>query len=250
MGRVGETRPGWFRRARVGARVWRRRLRRWERRLIRNAVFVLVEPSIPAPEQESFAGTPVSHVELNLTGGVTARAVLVSAGLHILLVTTPAPDWLGSPGMARPIDVALEQEEPALATSHVLPPIYPRRMPQRQPSPGGREGEPLPPRGAEAVQPQTIVSTPPNPNHPRQTLLQQFAHERLRATPPETRLPNMVLPEDPAAAPMSEIDLNRLRVPGAPLDPSGPPRAPSPPRPRRDSSQLSLRPAKPANPVP
>lgn len=242
MGRRWKSALPTVRRARISGRVWRWRLRRWERRLVRNAAFVLAEPSIPAPEPQAF-------YELNLTGGATARAVLISTGLHILLMTAPVPEWLATLGIVEPQPAEIEAEPTQLATSNVLPPIYPRRMPKSEPSPGGREGEPLPPRGAESVQPQTIVSTPPNPNHPRQTLLQQFPRQRLRA-PPETRLPNMVLPDDPAATPMPEIDLQRLRVPGAPLDTSGPPRALSPPRPRRDTSQLSLRMAKPANPIP
>ena len=243
MGRVGESTPSWQRRARVSWKVWRRRLRHWERHLVRNAVFVLFEPSLPAPEPNAF-------YELNLTGGVTARTVLISAGLHILLMSTPAPAWLATLGVGEREPTEAEIEAQQLATSHVLPPIYPRRMPKREPSPGGREGEPLPPRGAERVQPQTIVSSPPNPNHPRQTLLQQLVRARPRPAPSDVRLPNMVLPDDPAATPVPEIDLGRLRVPGAPLDTSGPPRAPALPRPRRDASQLSLRAAKPANPIP
>ncbi len=243
MGRGWKSAFPTVRRARTTWRVWRWRLRCRVRQIGRNATFVLFEPGLPAPEPQAF-------YELNLTGGATARAVLISTGLHIFLMTAPLPEWFAELGIAiQPPTAALEAEPQQLATSNVLPPIYPRRMPKREPSPGGREGEPLPPRGAESVQPQTIVSTPPNPNHPRQTLLQQFPRQPRRAAP-ETRLPNMVLPDDPAATPMPEIDLQRLRVPGAPLDSSGPPRAPAPPRPRRDTSQLSLRAAKPANPIP
>jgi TonB family protein len=84
-----------------------------------------------------------------------------------------------------------------------------------------------------------IVSTPQDPNHPRQTLLQQLARQRVRV-PQDLKLPNMVIPPDPQAAPTTQIDLSRLRVPNAPVDMSGPPRAPQAPRPKRNASQLAL----------
>ena len=232
MESVGERHSYSYRWARANLRLLRRRLRFWERYQIRNLVLVLFEPNLPAADPEAFGP------ELNLTGGATARALFYSAGLHILLVTTPLPDSLGT-FLASSAEPQAEIEETSLATSHVLPPIYPRRMPKSRPSPGGREGQPLPPLGAEAPARQVIVSTPPQPNHPRQTLLQQFGRERVRVAQ-DLKLPNMVLPPDPQAAPASQIDLSRLRVPNAPVDMSGPPRAPQALRPKRSAAQLAL----------
>ncbi|HXE76246.1 MAG TPA: TonB family protein [Candidatus Xenobia bacterium] len=228
---VGERHSDTFRWARTNLRLLRRRVQLWERRQVRNLVLVLFEPDPPA-DPDPFGP------ELDLSGGLTLRTIVCSAGLHVLLVTTPLPEFLAAlipqSAQAQP-----ELEEAQLATSRVLPPIYPRRMPKSRPNPGGKEGQPLPPLGAEARAQQTIVSTPKDPNHPRQTLLQQFGRERLRV-PQNVNLPNMVIPPDPQATPVGQIDLSRLRVPNAPVDPNGSPRAPPVLRPRRNIAQLAL----------
>ena len=234
MESVGERHSYSYRWARANLRLWRRRLRFRERRLIRNLVLVLFEPGLPAADPDAFGP------ELNLTGGATARTLVFSAGLHLLLVTTPLPEFLSAYLVGPPAAPPPEIGETQLATAHVLSPIYPRRMPKSKPSPGGKEGRPLPPPGAETPARQTIVSTPAEPNHPRQTLLQQFGRERVRIPQQDLKLPNMVLPPDPQAVPTSQVDLSRLRVPNAPVDLSGPARAPVPPRPKRSSSQLAL----------
>ncbi len=230
---VGERHSYSYRWARANLRLARRRLRFWELHQIRNLVLVAFEPNLPAADPEAFGP------ELNLTGGAPARALLYSVGLHVLLVTTPLPDYLGT-FLASGAEPQPEVEDTQLATSHVLPPIFPRRMPKTRPSPGGKEGQPLPPPGAETPARQVIVSTPQEPNHPRQTLLQQFGRERVRVQLRDLKLPNMVIPPDPQAVATSQVDLSRLRVPNAPVDMSGPPRAPLVPRPKRNAAQLAL----------
>ncbi|HSC77366.1 MAG TPA: hypothetical protein VLB32_02285, partial [Candidatus Acidoferrales bacterium] len=229
---VGERHSYSYRWARANLRLLRRRLRHWERYQVRNLVLVLFEPNLPTADPEPFGP------ELNLTGGATVRALFYSASVHVLLVSTPLPDYLLA-SFAGAAPVQPEVEDARLATSNVLPPIFPRRMPKSRPSPGGKEGQPLPPLGAEARAQQVIVSTPQDPNHPRQTLLQQLARQQVRV-PQDLKLPNMVIPPDPQAAPTSQIDLSRLRVPNAPVDMGGPPRAPQAPRPKRNASQLAL----------
>jgi hypothetical protein len=146
---VGERHSYSYRWARANLRLLRRRLRQWERYQIRNMVLVLVEPGLHTPDPEEFIGTPLSPIELNLTGRTTIRALFYSASLHVLLVSTPLPDYLLA-SFAGAAPVQPEVEDARLATSNVLPPIFPRRMPKSRPSPGGTEGQPLPPLGAEA----------------------------------------------------------------------------------------------------
>jgi len=171
--------------------------------------------------------------------GWPARAFVASVGFHIAFILMPLPAFLTRPPI-RPAafeTVRIEYDLQWTGTSRVLPPISPAPDPRRPPSPGGEENQPLPPPGADSLQPQTIVSNPPQPNHPTQTLLQQFALEKARVEVGELRLPNMVLPA--VAAPAPELDLRRLRIPDAPLDLAGPPQNAQPPRPR-SRAELAL----------
>ena len=168
-----------------------------------------------------------------------SKVLLLSLTLHVLFLVLPLPEFLTRPP-ARPSALSLARIEYDLqwvGNSRVLPPISPAPQRKPKPSPGGREKEPLPPPGADVVQEQTIVSSPPEPNHPTQTLLQQFGLEKARVQAAEVKLPNMVIP--PASAPATEIDLRRLRVPGAPVDLTGPPAAPVVPRPK-SRAELAL----------
>lgn len=168
-----------------------------------------------------------------------SKVLLLSLTLHLLFLVLPLPEFLTRPP-ARPSAlnmVRIEYDLQWMGNSRVLPPISPTPQRKPEPSPGGQEEEPLPPPGAEVVQAQTIVSTPPEPNHPTQTLLQQFGLEKARVQTAEVKLPNMVIP--PASAPATEINLRRLRVPGAPVDLTGPPAAPVIARPKT-SAELAL----------
>jgi len=168
-----------------------------------------------------------------------SKVLLLSLTLHVLLLVLPLPEFLTRPP-ARPSAlnmVRIEYDLQWMGNSRVLPPISPTPRRKPEPSPGGRENQPLPPPGAEVIQAQTIVSTPPEPNHPTQTLLQQFGLEKARVQTAKVKLPNMVIPA--ASAPAAEIDLRRLRVPGAPVDLTGPPAAPVVPRPK-SSAELAL----------
>ncbi len=169
---------------------------------------------------------------VELPRGITGQSLVLSLSLHLFLLVTPLPDFLTSfLAPPKPETVALAEPAKWLSNSRVLPPIYPTRRARRRPSPGGKPNQPLPPLGAEVTQRQAVVSTPAQPNHPTQTLLQQFALDKARVETRNLKLPNMVLP--PGPAPVPEIDLRRLRVPNAPLDLSGPPQAPVVPRPQR-----------------
>jgi protein TonB len=168
-----------------------------------------------------------------------SKVLLLSLTLHVLFLVLPLPEFLTRPP-ERPSAlsmVRIEYDLQWMGNSRILPPISPTPRPKPEPSPGGQEDEPLPPPGAEVVQAQTIVSSPPEPNHPTQTLLQQSGLEKARVQTAEVKLPNMVIP--PASAPATEIDLRRLRVPGAPVDLTGPPAAPVVPRPK-SSAELAL----------
>ncbi len=168
-----------------------------------------------------------------------SKVLLLSLTLHVLFLVLPLPEFLTRPP-ARPAalsTVRIEYDLQWMGNSRILPPISPTPQRKPEPSPGGQEDEPLPPPGAEVIQAQTIVSSPPEPNHPTQTLLQQSGLEKARVQTAEVKLPNMVIP--PASAPATEIDLRRLRVPGAPIDLTGPPATPVVPRPK-SSAELAL----------
>jgi len=189
------------------------------------------------PSAEPLAKTQLHTVQLSR--GLTGRSLGFSFGLHILFLATPLPVFLTLPGQRPGVEmVKIENDLQWVPTSRVLPPITPTRRAGKRPSPGGKANQPLPPLGADSKQRQAIVSTPPKPNHPTQTLIQQFALDKTRVDARRLRVPNMVTPPGPAPTP--EIDLRRLRIPDAPVDLSGPPRAPLPPRPK-SRAELALR---------
>lgn len=198
------------------------------------------------PEAKAEPETQLHTVQL--TRGLTGRSFAISACAHILFLVTPLPAFLALPGQRPAVQMAkIENDLQWVPTSRVLPPITPARRASKRPSPGGKPNQPLPPLGAQSKQRQAIVSTPPNPNHPTQTLLQQFALDNARVDTRRVRVPNMVLPPGPAPTP--QIDLRRLRIPNAPVDLSGPSSAPLPPRPR-SRAELALRERKLENLLP
>jgi len=174
--------------------------------------------------------------------GWPARALAASVALHVLFVFVPLPEFLkrapAAPAGLRA--VRLEYDLRWAGNARFLPPIAPKRAAKRTASLRGKKEQPLPPRsiGADARQAQTIVSDPPEPNHPRQTLLTQLGLEKVRVPVRDLHLPNMVIPPSPAAAPAPELDLRRVRAPAA-VNVPGAAAAPQPPRPKL-RSQLAL----------
>jgi TonB family protein len=207
--------------------------------------FVETVAAVREPMAELPETLPPAFRDAAVGRHVPQRSVGISATLHLLLIVLPVPAFLTQ---APPRSTAelpkIEFDLQWAGTSPVLPPISPPRAPKRKPSPGGKPNEPLPPLGAERQQPQTIVSTPADPNHPTHTVIRQNALEG-RLTPRELKLPNMVIPPAPNPVEMSELDLRRMRVPGAPLDLSGPPQAPQ--RRLRRAEELKLAPTDPKN---
>ena len=199
-------------------------------------VRVLREPLPALPEEATEPAFRDADVRLNQS---RRRELLASVALHALFLSLPVPEILTQPPAYKPTFTTVRLDVRWTGTSPVLPPISPRPRPERKPGPGGQEGQRLPPPGADIVSPQVIVSNPPQPNHPSQTLLQQFGLEKTRVQAPEVRLPNMVIPASPDAAPTAQVDLKRMRVPDAPLDLSGPPRLGLPPRPK-SGAELAL----------
>jgi len=211
---------------------------RWERR--GRALFgKLLILHAPLPALPEGAGRSAFR-DADVNPGRPPRALAVSVAAHILFLITPLPELLTRPPAHQPqfTTVRVEYDLRWTGTSPVLPPISPTPARDRS-GPGGAENEPLPPPGALSASAQTIVSNPPQPNHPTQTLLQQFGIERARVSAPDVRLPNMVIPPSADAAPTPEVNLNRLKVPDAPFDLTGPPRSPVLPRPK-SRAQLAL----------
>jgi len=194
-------------------------------------VRVLLEPLPPFPDEVTTPAFRDADVPLTQS---RQRELLISVALHVLFLSLPVPEFLNRPPAYKPTftTVRLEYDVRWTGTSPVLPPISPTPRPERKPGPGGQEGQPLPPPGADIVSPQIVVSNPPQPNHPTQTLLQQFGLEKSRVQAPDVQLPNMVIPPSAEAAPTAQVDLKRMRVPDAPLDLTGPPRSGLPPRPK------------------
>lgn len=207
--------------------------------------FVETVAAVREPVAELPESMPPAFRDAAVGRHVPGRSVGVSMTLHVLALVLPLPAFLTAPASRSALDLPkIEYDLHWAGTSPVLPPISPPRTAKRAPSPGGKPNEPLPPRGAERQQPQTIVSTPAEPNHPTHTVLRQNAMEK-RLAPQELKLPNMVIPQTPNPVQSSELDLRRMRVPGAPLDLSGPPQAPK--RLLRKAAEISLAPTDPKN---
>lgn len=154
------------------------------------------------------------------------RALALSAALHALFVFVPLPGFLTrAPQVPAGLRAARIEYDLRWTGARLLPPIAPPRHTQKKISVSGKKAPP-PRRGADVQQAQTIISNPPEPNHPRQTLLTQFGLEK-RVAPRDVHLPNMVIPPSPAAAPLAELDLRRLRAAATPTT------TPLPPRPKK-----------------
>lgn len=171
------------------------------------------------------------------------RALAASLVLHGLFVVMPLPAFLtrAPAPPAALAQVRIEYDLSWAGGSKLLPPIAPARQLRaaRRPSPPGPKDQPSPRPGADAVLPQTIVSRPAEPNHPRQTLLTEFSLDKSRVVRHNLGLPNMVIPPAAPAAPTPQVDLRRLRGPGTLLDPNGTLRAALPPPPK-SKGELAL----------
>ena len=177
----------------------------------------------------------------SLSRGLSGRALVLSTALHVLVMVTPSPAFLAaSPQPSPPPTLRIELDLEGSSAAAVLPPIFPVRHANEQPSPGSEENQPLPVRGAERAQPQTIVSDPPEPNHPRQTLLRPQALEATRLQVPDVRLPNVVILPALDAGSILPVSANRLPVSRATPGLPGAIRAPMPPRPR-SAAELALK---------
>ncbi len=196
-------------------------------------------------------GAATAFRDAHVRGITPSQAWLLSGLLHVLFLVVPLPAFLTRPPARNPSlqAVRIEYDLKWVGNSRVLPPISPTPRRRPQPAPGGQENQPLPPPGADTPAPQTIVSNPPEPNHPTQTVIRQLGLENARVRAPEVRLPNMVIPSVPNPPVATSLDLTRMRVPGAPVDSSGPPQAPLAPPPK-SRAELALEGAKLVNVVP
>lgn len=185
-------------------------------------------PVLPARAAlTAFQAEPVAR-------GWPGRALAISLGLHALLVVVPLPQFLTRPPARQTAlnRIRIEYDLRWAGKSKVLPPIAPIRRPKGRSRPAVRNNEPR--RGADGVQPQTIVSNPPQPNHPRQTLLTEFGLETPRPQVGVPHLPNLVIPP---ALQMPRLDPARARPARVALNLGG--ATPLPPRPQ-SASELAL----------
>lgn len=175
-----------------------------------------------APQPRLPAG-PAAFSLLRIGRRWLIRGLLASAGLHLLVATLPLPEFLTRapappPAFSR---IRIEYDLKWAAHSKVLPPLAPtaRLKPTRPRTPKA----PRPAARPELSPPQVIASLPAEPNHPRQTLLTESGLESARLRADDIRLPNLVIPPAPRAAPLPTVDLSELRLapalsvlPGAP----------------------------------
>ncbi|MFQ5694902.1 MAG: TonB family protein [Terriglobia bacterium] len=164
------------------------------------------------------------------------RAFVASIAWHIAFVVFPWPESLFAPPAPSADDVVRIEFDLSWSDKPlVLPAITPR--PQTKRSPSAPPEQPAPPRPADTRAPQTIISDPPAPNHPTQTIVRPLALEDIRARAQNLELPNLVIPSPPTAAP--EVQLRPERLPDAPL---GPRTTPDPVVPRPlTPAELALR---------
>src|SRR3990172_7727374 len=220
----------------MGGRATPQLLVEWaDRRVEFGAGLGVLRTALPVLPPQSALATFRADV---VARGWPARALGASLALHALFVVVPLPEFLrrASPAPAGLRTVRLEYDVRWAGNARLLPPLTPKRAAKRPASLAGKREKPLPRRGADIRQPQIIVSDPPAPNHPRQTLLTQFGLEKVRVPPRDFRLPNMVIPPSPQAAPARALALPRRR---APLAAPGAPATPPPPRPKL-ASKLTL----------
>jgi len=136
--------------------------------------------------------------DVGLRGLIPGRALVLSVALHVLLLILPLPHFLKQPPKRLlASSIRIEYDLRWAPATPFLPAIAPSRLPGKKLATGSKPQEALPAKGkgAEAYNPQTIVSNPPQPNHPRQTLLTQFATKTLRLR--QLELPNIVIPPAP-----------------------------------------------------
>ncbi|MFQ5927547.1 MAG: energy transducer TonB [Terriglobia bacterium] len=153
--------------------------------------------------------------DARLSSWLPGRALLLSVLLHVLVIVTPLPGFLTAPPRPLGPDTLIIAYDLKWASNTLLLP----RIAPTQPSEPEKKKEPPGP-AAEADSPQTIVSNPPQPNHPTQTLLAEFWAKTLRA--PALRLPNIVIPPAPELKPapslLASLAFSPLLTPARPGD--------------------------------
>jgi len=134
------------------------------------AVFAGPRPDNPWPSPPTFRA---AWVRPHFPG----RSMLASVLWHILLINISIPlghlagNWVKPERKLLPPRIEITWYGPAQDLS---PLVAPAPSPRR--SPPGMPTKPLPPRGAQALHPDaTILSLPPVPSSPRQTLIQPTA---------------------------------------------------------------------------
>ncbi len=157
--------------------------------------------------------------EARLSGWLPRRALMLSVVLHLLAVVLPLPAFLFAPPPQKQASALRIEYDVQWTQSQRLPLIAPKRARRRKPPrPKPKKASPAP--AAESYQPQAIVSNPPEPNHPTQTLLTKL--DAATVQPADLHLPNMVIPHAP------EVNLKPVvRLSPQPM-PASLPRLPSP----------------------
>ena len=175
------------------------------------------------PTRTSFRGT-------NLRFGWPGGGLLASALWHIAFILVPLPSFLTAWQPAKTLStVRIEYDLTWVPGSLALPPMAPAERPKPQPTQEARLKPPLPPQVPTLPAPQVIVSEPRRPNHPTQTLLSNFPRARVPVDALDVRLPNLVIPKVPTAAPKVELNLRRLSLPRTVNPTSSIPLPPRPP---------------------
>ncbi len=157
--------------------------------------------------------------EARLSGWLPRRALALSVVLHVLAVVLPLPAFLFAPPPQEPASALRIEYDVQWAQPQRLPLIAPRRARNTKP-PRPKPKKASPALAAESYQPQAIVSNPPEPNHPTQTLLTKL--DAATAQPADLRLPNMVIPHAP------EVNLKPVVRLSPQPRPASLPRLPSP----------------------
>ena len=174
--------------------------------------------------------TRISFRGTNLRFGWPGGGLLASALWHIAFIVLPLPGFLTAWQPPKTFStVRIEYDLTWAPGSLALPPMAPAERPKPQPTQEARLKPPLPPQVPTLPAPQVIVSEPRRPNHPTQTLLSNFPQARVPVDTLDVRLPNLVIPKVPTAAPKVELNLRRLSLPRAVNPASSMPLPPRPP---------------------
>jgi protein TonB len=160
----------------------------WEKRseALRSSILALLHG--PAPPQGWPLGPffKLSWVQTK----IPRKTLTLSALFHVFVFVVPFPAWLES--KPQPVQAKDRYQLTYYGPVRDLPPLAPPSPAKKSPpAPAGEPNKPLPQKGADAFHPRQIVlSTPPRPTHPRQTLIQPSAPPEAPKILPD--LPNIV----------------------------------------------------------